>query len=85
MPERKGTAKSSARKLKYLRGKLSWSSTTVATIQDGNGQCVDVTEKTASEQAILASNEEKIKQSFHTPFLLFPLFAEFGFQGLGPS
>jgi hypothetical protein len=43
---------------------------------------VDPTDKYDIEQAILHNNEEKYKQSFHTPFFCFPLSTLFGFKGL---
>jgi len=75
----------SARKLRYLRGKINTGSTTMVSIPDGPDQWRDITEKKAIEHAILANNQEKFSQSFHTPFYQPPLTREFGFLSLTPS
>jgi hypothetical protein len=46
---------------------------------------VDLTNKEDIERAIISNNEDKYKQSFHTPFLQPPLVSEFGFKGLTPA
>ena len=74
-----------AKKLRYLRGKLFTGSTTMVTKTDSNGKKVDITEKTEIEKAILKNNEEKFKQSSKNPFLSVPLRDEMGFKGTGPA
>jgi hypothetical protein len=67
-----------AKKIRFLRGKVSTSSTTLVMVQDANGISVDLTNKEDIERAIISNN----KDSFHTPFLQPPLVSEFGFKGL---
>jgi hypothetical protein len=74
-----------AKKIRFLRGKVSTGSTTLVTVQDANGISVDLTNKEDIERAIISNNEDKCKQSFHTPFLQPPLVSEFGFKGLTPA
>jgi hypothetical protein len=74
--------RSTAKKIKYLRGKIRTGSTTIVTTTNANGNKNDITNKTEMEQAILNSNKEKFSQSAHTPFYLSPLKDEFGFKGL---
>ncbi len=62
-----------ARKIKFLRGKLSRGSTTMVTIQQEDGTFKDITGKRNIEDAIIASNNLKFQQSFHTPFMQPPL------------
>ncbi len=71
-----------ARKIKYLRGKINTGSTTMVTILTKEGQKRDLTEKNEIEKAIMMNNEAKYQQSFHTPFMKSPLREEFGFKGL---
>ena len=75
--------RSSARKIRYLRGKLSTGSTTLVTVQQG--QWVDLTSKHEIEKAIVQNNSDKFRQSFHTPFMVPPLKHLFGFKGLTSS
>jgi hypothetical protein len=49
---------------------------------DKDGNIMDITNQTEIEKAIIQSNEQKYRQSLHTPFLCFSLTAEFGFKGL---
>jgi len=74
-----------AKKLRYLRGKLRMGSTTVVTITNANGEKVELTDKRDIEAAILASNQSKFSQSFHTLFYQSPLRESFGFKGLSTS
>jgi len=74
--------RSVARKIRYLQGKLSRSSTTMVTSYDSEGNLFDITDKIKVEQAIMQSNEAKFKQSHHRPFFQLPLKREFGFKGL---
>jgi hypothetical protein len=62
-----------ARKIKFLRGKLAKSSTTIVTVPDGNNAWKDLTCKTDIEEAILKSNEESTNNHFipHFTKLLF--------------
>jgi hypothetical protein len=71
----------SARKIRFLRGKMKSGSTTMVTVNE-NGIQRDLTKKHEIEQAIMLNNMEKYKQSFHTPFMTSPLKEEFGFKGL---
>ncbi len=74
--------KASARKIKFLRGKLKSGSTTMVTVQQADGTYKDLTGKLEIEKAIMENNKEKYQQSFHTPFLQDPLRGDFGFKGL---
>jgi hypothetical protein len=74
-----------ARKLRYLRGKLRSGSTTMVTTVDAEGNRIDITSQQDMEKAILDNNHKKFSQSAHTPFYLSPLKEEFGFKGLMPS
>ncbi len=74
--------RNTARKIRYLRGKVNSGSTTMVTVQDEAGNRFDLTSKEHIEQAIMKNNEEKYRQSSHTPFYQFPLVNEFGFKGL---
>jgi hypothetical protein len=71
-----------ARKIKFLRGKINTGSTTMVTIQTAEGVRKDLTEKRDIEEAIMKNNQDKYRQSFHTPFLRSPLREDFGFKGL---
>jgi hypothetical protein len=71
-----------ARKIKYLRGKINTGSTTMVTIQTDKGRKRDLTEKKDIEEAIMKNNQDKYQQSFHTPFMCQPLRDEFEFKGL---
>jgi hypothetical protein len=74
-----------ARKIRFLRGKLRTGSTTVVTVFTQSGTPKDLTEKEDIEQAIIRNNQEKYQQSFPLPFLQPTLAAEFGFKGLSPA
>jgi hypothetical protein len=52
------------------------------TIQDAEGNTIDLTDKLDIEKAIVKNNKEKFEQAFHTPFLQPPLRNLFGFKGL---
>jgi hypothetical protein len=71
-----------ARKIKYLRGKINSGSTTMVTIQPKEGIKKDLMEKMEIEEAIMKNNQAKYQQSFHTPFMRSPLKDDFGFKGL---
>ncbi len=77
--------KSTARKIKMLRGKLKSGSTTIVSIQQEDGSYKDLTGKLEIEQAIMDNNMEKYQQSFHTPFMQDPLRTDFSFKGLTTS
>jgi hypothetical protein len=64
----------SARKIRYLRGKINTGSTTMVSIPDGPDKWKDLTDK-----------KSKFSQSFHTPFYQPPISEEFGFQSLTPA
>jgi hypothetical protein len=72
----------SARKIRYLQGKLRTGSTTLITSTDSEGNKVDITDQVNLEKAILENNRQKFTQSAHTPFYQPPLREEFGFKGL---
>ncbi len=74
--------RSTARKIRFLQGKLRTGSTTMVTTVDASGNRVEITDKEEMEKAILASNRLKFSQSSNTPFYLPPLKEEFGFKGL---
>jgi hypothetical protein len=74
--------RTTARKIRFLRGKLNKNSTTMVTIQSEQGISKDLTGKEEIEEAIMANNQAKYQQSFHTPFMVSPLREEFGFKGL---
>jgi len=75
----------SARKIRYLCGKINTGSTTMVSIPDGPDKWKDLTDKKSMETAILHNNSEKFSQSFHTPFYQPPISEEFGFQSLTPA
>ncbi len=77
--------RTTARKIKFLRGKLKAGSTTMVTVQLSDGSSQDITGKQEIEEAILKNNQEKYQQSFHTPFLQSPLREAFGFKGLSSA
>jgi hypothetical protein len=58
-----------ARKIRYLQGKLRIGSTTMVMTTDPGGNRVDITDQEGIKHAILKSNEEKFRQSSHTPFM----------------
>jgi hypothetical protein len=74
-----------ARKIKYVRGKIGDGSMTMVTVQTPTGELQDIVEKAQIEQAIMQENAKKYKQSFHTPFLRPPLVTDFGFLGIGQN
>ena len=74
--------RSTARKIKFLRGKIRTGSTTLVTVTDSQGNRQDITDQRQLERAILDNNKMKFSQSSHTPFYLPPLKDEFGFKGL---
>ena len=71
-----------AKKIKFLQGKLCTGSTTMVTTTNSSGTKIDITNKKEMELAILESNKTKFTQSSHTPFYLHPLKDDFGFKGL---
>jgi hypothetical protein len=50
--------RTTARKIKYLRGKLSRNSTTMVTVKLDDGSTKDITDKREMEKAIIASNKK---------------------------
>ncbi len=72
--------RATARKIRFLRGKLSNGSTTMVTIQTEQGDSIDLTGKHEIGEAIMANNQAKYQQAFHTPFMISPLREEFGFN-----
>jgi len=65
--------RSTARKIRFLRGKLTRNSTTMVIVETEDGDLKDSTEKRDMERAIMQNNESKFKQSLHTPFFQQPL------------
>jgi len=74
--------RTTARKIRFLQGKIRTGSTTLVSFTDVNGQKHELMEKIEIERAILDSNKKKFSQSTHTPFYQTPLKEEFGFKGL---
>jgi hypothetical protein len=54
-------------------------------VEDETGQIVDLTDKAAIEKVIMANNEEKYKQSFHTPLFQFSPLITIWLQRLDPG
>jgi len=75
----------SARKLRYLRGKINTGSTTMVSVPDGENTWKDIVNKQEIKQAILDTNRDKFSQSFRTPFYQPPLLQDFQFQSLTPA
>jgi len=71
-----------ARKLRYLRGKMNRNSTTMVTVEIASGELQDISDKKEMERAIMRNNEEKFRQSMHTPFFQPPLSSSFGYKGV---
>jgi len=71
-----------AKKIRYLRGKVKSFSTSMVTTLDSEGNRVDITDQREMERAILEKNQKKFTQSAHTPFYLHPLKDEFSFKSL---
>jgi len=82
---RREAQRTTARKLKYLRGKLRTGSTTIVTVTNDDGKTREITDKAEMERAILHSNNKKFSQSTHTPFYQSPLREAFGFKGLSTA
>jgi hypothetical protein len=74
--------RATARKIRFIQGKIRSGSTTMVTVIDLDGQRKDITDQKEIEQAILDANQHKFTQSAHTPFYRTPLKEEFGFKGL---
>ncbi len=55
--KQRGRQRSSARKIHYLRGKLSTGSTALVTVQNEQGQWVALTSKHEIEKAIVQNNQ----------------------------
>jgi hypothetical protein len=77
--------RNSAKKIKYLRGKLNRNSTTLVTYKDQGGNIIESSGKKDMEKTIIASNKRKFQLSFNTPFYLHPYNKLFGYKGLTPS
>jgi hypothetical protein len=48
-----------ARRIKYIHGKNNMGSTPVVSVNDGNGNWINITEKATMESAIMRENETK--------------------------
>jgi hypothetical protein len=77
--------KSSHKKIKYLRGKLEHSSTTMITILDDQQCPKDLINKVDIENAILRENAGKFQQAFNSPFYTAPLAIDCGYKALTPA
>jgi hypothetical protein len=77
--------RSTAKKIKFLRGKLNRYSTTIVTVKAPDGTLTEITDKREMEKAIIDSNKKKFRQSFHTPFYKYPYNKLFGYNGLTHS
>jgi hypothetical protein len=77
--------RNTARKIKYLRGKLDRNSTVMVSVPLPDGTTHDITEKRQMEKAIIASNKRKFQQSFSTPFYNHPFNNLFGYLGITKS
>jgi hypothetical protein len=82
---RREAQRSTAKKLRFIRGKLRSGSTAVVSVTNAQGEKIEISNKLEVETAILASNKSKFSQSFHTPFYHTPLRESFGFKGLTTS
>lgn len=71
-PREREMQRTSARMIRFLRGKVKTGSTALVSIEDNNRVITDLMSKFETEQAIIKNNEEKYNQSFHTPFFNFP-------------
>jgi hypothetical protein len=71
-----------ARKERFIQGKIRTGSTTMVTVTDSEGQQKDIMDQKEIEKAFLDANQHKFTQSAHTPFYSTPLKEEFGFKGL---
>jgi hypothetical protein len=69
--------RSRARKIHFLQGKMRAGGTTLVTIQDAEGNTIDLTEKLDREKVIVKNNKEKFEQAFHTPFIQPPPYVTF--------
>jgi hypothetical protein len=67
--------RNTARKLRYLWGKIQYGSITMVTTLDAEGNMMEITNQKEIEQAILDNTSR-------TSFYQFPLKEEFGFKGL---
>jgi hypothetical protein len=52
--------RSTAKKIKFLRGKLTRNSTTIVTVKNEEGLSVNITDKCEMEKAIIASNKKHL-------------------------
>jgi len=60
--------RATARKLRFIQGKMKSGSTTMIAVVGEDGNRVDITDRKEMERAILDNNKAKFSQSFHTPF-----------------
>lgn len=74
--------RSTARKIRYIQGKIRTGSTTMVSVTDSEGNRQDITERIDIERAIRKINHQKFTQSANTPFYLPPLSTEFRFKGM---
>ncbi len=74
--------RSTAKKIKFLRGKLNKTSTTMITVKLPDGTSEDITDKHNMEKQIIANNKRKFQTSFSTPFYNYPYNKLFGYKGL---
>jgi predicted phosphodiesterase len=74
--------RATAKKIKFIRGKLDRNSTIIVTKTLPDGTSIDITDKREMEKAIISGNKKKFKQSFSTPSYNYPYNTIFGYLGL---
>jgi hypothetical protein len=74
-----------ARKIHYLQGQLTRSSTTLVTVESPDGGLHDISKPREKEKAIMKNNEKKFQQSHHRPMYKPPLKYDLGFKGTSSS
>jgi hypothetical protein len=77
--------RSTAKRIKYIRGKLKCGSTLMVQVKDTEGNWQDITEKEAIEAAIMEGTKTKYTTSFNTPFMQPPLSLDFGYLSQGTA
>jgi hypothetical protein len=50
-------------------------------VKTESGELQDLMDKTEMERAMMMNKEDKLRQSYHTPFYQRPLTSEFGYKG----
>ena len=60
--------RATARKLRFIQGKMKSESITMVTVVGEDGNRADITDRKEMEKAILDNNKAKFSQTFHNPF-----------------